>query len=311
MNVTPDIAPVVFIIFNRPDLTQRVFDEISQARPKKLFIIADGPREGRADDVDKCRATRAVVDQLSWDCEVFRNYSEENLGCRKRISSGLDWVFSLTERAIIVEDDCLPDQTFFQYCTELLEVYKDDQRIGSINGSNMTHGRVTVEDSYYFSRYPFIWGWATWRRVWDNYDVTISNWPSLRETDWLNTVAYPEEFAHWINAFNQIHDKGLNAWGYQFVFLMWLQRQVSIQPGTNLISNLGFRSDATHTAGTSDVADLPREPLTFPLKHPKPLVLNSEADKIYTKEHCFREVRKRGIKRQLQKIASWKYFSGK
>ncbi|MDQ0134047.1 hypothetical protein J2T08_001965 [Neorhizobium galegae] len=302
MNEAKPIAPVVFIIFNRPDLTELVFQEIAKARPSKLFIIADGPRADRANEAEKCARTRQVVENIAWDCEVFRNYSDINLGCRKRISSGLDWVFSQTDRAIIIEDDCLPDPSFFPYCTELLDRYEDDERVGSIAGSNLTNGKVTVEDSYFFSRYPLIWGWATWRRVWQNYDVSISRWGTLRENGWLNTVAHPEEFEHWIKAFNRVFEGGLDAWGYQFHFSQWLQRQISIQPQHNLISNLGFRADATHTLDESSLADLPRQGLEFPLRHPQVPATNFLADDTYMREHCYRKKKEKGLKRLLRKI---------
>lgn len=297
-----NLAPIVFIIFNRPDLTEIVFNEIKKAKPSKLFIIADGPRNSRDDDRVKCLEARKAVEDVDWDCDVQRNYSDVNLGLRLRITSGLDWVFSQTDRAIIIEDDCLPASSFFTYCTELLERYENDSRIGSINGSNFTHGRVHVEDSYFFSRYPQIWGWATWRRVWKNYDAAISNWGSLRDSDWLKTVAYPEEFLHWRKAFNRIYDENLDAWGYQFVFSLWLQRQLSIQPKDNLISNLGFRSDATHTFGESKVAAMARKELSFPLSHPSSLIVNFPVDDIYMKEHCSRRIKKRGIKRIISKL---------
>ena len=302
MNEAEPIAPVVFIIFNRPDLTEQVFREIARARPGKLFIIADGARADRPNEAEKCAKTRQVVEDIDWDCEVFRNYSDTNLGCRKRISSGLDWVFSQTDRAIIIEDDCLPDPSFFPYCTELLERYEDDERVGSINGSNFTHDRVVVEDSYFFSRYPLIWGWATWRRVWQNYDVSISRWGTLRDIGWLNTVAHPDEFEHWIKAFNRVYEGGLDAWGYQFIFSQWLQRQISIQPQHNLISNLGFRADATHTLDASNVAELPRQGVEFPLRHPQVPATNFLADDIYMREHCYRKKKEKGLKRILRKI---------
>ncbi|UIK08727.1 hypothetical protein [Neorhizobium galegae] len=302
MNEAKPIAPVVFIIFNRPDLTEIVFKEIARARPGKLFIIADGPRADRANEAERCAQTRQVVEKVDWDCEVFRNYSDTNMSSRDRISSGLDWVFAHTDRAIIIEDDCLPDPSFFPFCTELLEKYQHDERIGSINGSNFTHDRVVIDNSYFFSRYPLIWGWATWRRVWQNYDLSISRWGTLRETDWLRSVAYPEEFGHWTKAFNRVFEGGLDAWDYQFTFSQWLQRQVSIQPKSNLISNLGFRPDATHTVDASPVAGLPLDAMNFPLRHPADRAINFSADEIYLREHCFRRKKEKGLKRLVRKI---------
>ena len=151
-------TPVAFIIFNRPDTTKRVFAEIAKARPPKLLVIADGPRADHPADVEKCAAVRAIIDGVDWDCEVLKNYSDVNLGCKRRVSSGLDWVFDTVEEAIILEDDCLPHPTFFRFCEEMLEKYRDDKRIAMISGDNLQFGRKRTGYSYYFSRYPHIWG---------------------------------------------------------------------------------------------------------------------------------------------------------
>jgi hypothetical protein len=157
-------TPVAFLIFNRPDTTAKVFEAIRQAKPPKLLVVADGPRPDRPDDIEKCKAARGVVEQVDWDCEVLRNYSDVNLGCKKRVSSGLDWVFNTVEEEIILEDDCLPHPTFFRFCEELLDYYRHDERIMVISGDNFQFGRNCTEYSYYFSRYNHCWGWSTWRR---------------------------------------------------------------------------------------------------------------------------------------------------
>src|SRR5665648_587346 len=162
-------TPVAFIIFNRPETTRRVFAEIAKARPTKLLVIADGPRATHPDDAEKCAVVRAIIDGVDWDCEVLKNYSDVNLGCKRRVSSGLDWVFDTVEEAIILEDDCLPHPTFFRFCEEMLAKYRDDKRIAMISGDNFQFGKKRTEYSYYFSRYTHIWGWASWRRAWDNY----------------------------------------------------------------------------------------------------------------------------------------------
>src|SRR6185369_14461868 len=163
-------TPVAFIIFNRPDTTEKVFAEIARARPPKLLVIADGPRAGRAGEADRCAATRAIIDRVDWDCKVLTNYSDVNLGCKNRVASGIDWVFEQVPEAIILEDDCLPDPTFFRFCEELLIRYREDERISQICGANFQFGRKRSNDSYYFSRYNHIWGWASWRRAWQHYD---------------------------------------------------------------------------------------------------------------------------------------------
>lgn len=152
-------TPVAFIIFNRPDTTQIVFNEIKKARPQKLFVIADGPRPHKLNEEELCYRTRSIIDQVDWPCELFTHFAEQNMGCKERVSSGLDWVFEQVETAIILEDDCLPNATFFEYSHELLDVYKDDTRIMGIAGSKALPDNIENEESYYFSRYAYIWGW--------------------------------------------------------------------------------------------------------------------------------------------------------
>ncbi|MEN9208587.1 MAG: hypothetical protein Q6K31_10525, partial [Gloeomargarita sp. GMQP_bins_14] len=198
-------APVVFLIFNRPELTRKVFQVIRQVQPKRLFIVADGPRDTAETAV--CQETRRVVEQeINWDCQVERHYAEKNLGCRRRVASGLSWVFSQTDRAIILEDDCLPNLSFFQFCDELLVKYQDDERVMAINGTNYQRGRVVTPYSYYFSKYFHCWGWATWARAWQYYDVEMQHWPEFRDQGYLRFVtddAY--EYRYWSDKFERIY----------------------------------------------------------------------------------------------------------
>src|SRR6266480_8001684 len=181
-------TPVVFIIFNRPTPTAKVFAAIQAARPPKLFVIADGPRANVASDRDNCAAARVIVDLVDWPCEVAKRFANANLGLRRNVAEGLDWVFAQSERAIILEDDCLPDPSFFPFCEELLERYHDDATVGMICGTNLAPRETATNDaaSYYFSRYCYIWGWATWRRAWRCYDREMTEWPSLGKNGWLD-----------------------------------------------------------------------------------------------------------------------------
>ncbi len=182
----PDsFPPVAFLIFNRPELTRKVFATIAQAKPSKLLVVADGPRADVPDDREKCSEARAIIGRIDWDCEVLTNYSSANMGCRARISTGLEWVFTNVEEAIILEDDCIPHPTFFRFCKELLTRYRDDQRVMMISGDNFQMGRNRTPYSYYFSRFFHCWGWATWRRAWRHYDIDMELWPSLRDGSWL------------------------------------------------------------------------------------------------------------------------------
>lgn len=272
-------TPVAFIIFNRPDKTERVFAEIAKAKPPKLLVIADGPRANRIGEAEKCDATRAIIKRIDWPCEVLTNFSDVNLGCKNRVASGIDWVFEQVEEAIILEDDCLPHPTFFRFCEELLSYYRDDERIGMISGDNFQFGEQRTEASYYFSRYSHIWGWATWRRAWKHYDREANNWPAIKSTGWLKVlISSIKERKYWNNIFQEVYDGKIDTWDYQWVLTVWSQGMISIMPNVNLISNIGFGNDATHTHGISIYADLNTEAMQFPLRHPKVLLPHPEAD---------------------------------
>lgn len=273
-------TPVALIIFNRPSTTEKVFAAIRAAKPPKLFLIADAPRSDRPDDVAKCAAVRAIVDQVDWDCEVFQNYAETNLGCRVRPSSGLDWVFANTEEAIILEDDCLPHPSFFRYCDELLEYYRDNQRIMTICGANLQFGRQRTEDSYYFSRFNNCWGWASWRRAWQHFDCEMKLWPQVRDGNWLMDILEDEYSVKvWLDAFEVTYNGKLVTWDFQWIFSAWLQGGLAVLPNVNLISNIGFAGDGTHTlAKASEYDNMPLEAVEFPLQHPPFIIRDRQAD---------------------------------
>ncbi|PHV62799.1 glycosyltransferase [Cyanobacterium aponinum] len=271
-------TPVAFVIFNRPDTTQKVFNAIREAKPPKLLVIADGARIDKEGEAELCKQTRAIINQVDWDCEVLVNYSDVNLGCRKRVSSGLDWVFEQVEEAIILEDDCLPHPTFFRYCQELLEKYRDDERIMMISGDNFQFGRKRSEYSYYFSRYGHIWGWASWRRAWIKNDDSMSQWEELRDSSWLfNLLQNDQAVAYWSRIFQSVYD-GFNTWDYIWVFTMWANNGLCILPEVNLVSNIGFGSGTHTTTNNSPFANMRVSVMEFPLKHPQTITRNIHAD---------------------------------
>ena len=275
-------TPVAFIIFRRPDTTARVFEAIRQAKPPKLLVVADGPRVDRPDEAEKCAAARDIINRVDWDCEIIKNYSTGNLGCAKRVSSGLNWIFEQVEEAIILEDDCVPHYTFFQYCEELLEQYRDDNRIGSITGQNVQFGRERTDSSYYFSRYSHCWGWATWRRAWHCYDLNMSLWPEIKSQEALRGI-FTEPHVHkcWTKIFQEVYDDPLGiTWDYQWTFTCLVQGFLSITSNANLVSNIGFGSDSTHFTvdEPSSYDTLPTEAMEFPLRHPRFLIPNRAAD---------------------------------
>ena len=272
---------VAFIIFNRPDTTELVFAEIAKAKPPKLLVVGDGPRADRPGEAERVAAARAIIKRVDWDCEVLTNFSEVNLGCRRRVSSGLDWVFEQVEEAIILEDDCLPDPTFFRFCQEMLVRYRHDQRIGMVSCTNTQFGQRRNDYSYYFSKYSFIWGWASWRDRWaGSYDVTMAKWPIVRDEGWLtDMVINASEVEYWQYIFDLTYRGDIDTWDYQWFFANWLEGRASIVPTENLISNIGHGEYATHTTqGNSHLANMTRSKMTFPLNHPPGIFKDIQAD---------------------------------
>lgn len=280
-------TPVAFIIFNRPDTTERVFAEIAKAQPTKLLVVADGARTNKTGEAEKVAATRAIIQRVDWECEVLTNFSEKNLGCKNRVSSGIDWIFEQVEEAIILEDDCLPDPTFFRFCQEMLERYRHDQRIGIISGDNFQFGNRRNNDSYYFSKYVHIWGWATWRDRWQgSYDVELRKWPSIRDDGWLlDILGNSDEVKIWTDIFERMYKSKVDTWDYQWVFANWVEGRMNVMPNVNLISNIGFGAGATHTVRDSHLANLPVNKMLFPIAHPVGVCRNLQAD-TYTYTHC-------------------------
>ena len=279
MDEFPLKTPVAFIIFKRPDTTEKVFEAIRQAKPPKLLVIADGARPDIPGEAEKCAATRKIIDRVDWDCEVLKNYADVNMGCKQRVSSGLDWVFDNVEEAIILEDDCLPHPTFFRFCEELLEKYRDDKRIMTIGGTNLLIEWKSDTQSYFFSNYFHCWGWATWKRVWRNYDVDMKSWlnPEVKKKV-ENTIADSRQYLNREILLDKAYAGEIDSWDYQFFFTCLAHSGLSIRPSVNLISNIGFTEEATHT-NVSDVrANLPLSSMTFPLKEPQCIVVDREHD---------------------------------
>jgi len=267
-------TPVALFVFRRPETTRRVFESISKVRPTKLLLIADGPRSDREDEAEACRQVREIVTTVDWPCELSTNFAENNLGSQERVISGLDWVFSLVEEAIILEDDCLPDLSFFPFCQELLERYRGDSRVAAISGTNLVGKYLNTEDSYFFSQLGGNWGWATWRSQWLKYDRHLEDWPKLRKEKMLSEIFdQPKAVAYWSRIFDEMHaQRGPDAWDYQWLFTRFKNSAFTIVPHNNLVANIGFGHGATHT----DAADIrftpPASEIQFPLRHPSSLV---------------------------------------
>ena len=301
---------IALLIFNRPEATRKVFAEIARAKPPKLLVVADGPRADHPGEEEKVLASRALIEQVDWDCEVLTNFADSNMGCKRRVSSGITWVFESVADAIILEDDCLPDRSFFPFCEELLEKYRADERVTMISGDNFQLGRRRTPYSYYLSRYVHVWGWASWRRAWQHYDVEMKLWPELRDTNWLSDLLGDERAAqYWRQIFDNVYAGAIDTWDYQWSFACWSQNGLSVLPEVNLVSNIGFGHQATHTkASNSQMENLPREEMAFPLLHPPYMVRNSEADHFFF-EQTFARIEQRVAHGRLRgKLAT--IFSG-
>lgn len=307
-------TPVALIIFNRPANTARVLEAISFAKPKKLLIIADGPRPDKPEDAEKCEAARACVNRVDWDCEVLTNFADKNLGCGVRPATGISWVFDKVEEAIILEDDCLPDQTFFPYCEELLERYRYDERVMMIGGVNFLREFKSQIQSYHFSRFGSSWGWASWRRAWQHFDYEMKLWPKVCEAKILEQMfPDPVHCHYWQEKFQQVYESNADdIWDYQWLLACWVNSGFRIFPEVNLISNIGFGSDATHTLSEGPFANMQTSGIEFPLKHPPFVFHCTEVDTQIQESFCFMEGWRNQSKESEFRVRQlWRRFSSR
>lgn len=272
----PLATPVAFFIFNRPDTTRLVFARIRAARPALLFVIADGPRAARPEDAPHCAAARTVIEQVDWPCEVRTNYAVQNMGCGARLASGLDWVFDQVEEAIILEDDCVPAADFFPFCAQLLQQYRHDQRVMMISGSNLV-AHQQIAESYLFSRWYNVWGWATWRRAWQLYDFAMAEWAASRPTH-LIEQAYPDKRVrrYLRRSFDLIRDHKIDTWDIQWFYTCLRNNGLSVVPAVNLIANIG--TTGTHTEGGHGGAHPTGNLDTHRLRHPQTVAAHPHFD---------------------------------
>lgn len=273
-------VPIILSVYSRPDLAEQVINAISFYKPKKIYVIADGPKDEQ--DISKCITARNVIERIDWECDIRKNYSEKNLGPGVRISSGITWSFKTCDRAIVLEEDCIPHPSFFHYCEELLEKYRLNEKIGLITGTCFLDGTNTT-DSYYFSNYPHLWGWATWKRFWDKYSYSISDWKELKRTTFVKEKVESKYYSKiWRSNFNQVMDGKIDTWDYQVIYLMWKNDQFGIVPKENLVRNIGFDSRSAHTKRPNKLfCSLKHHKLNFPLKHPIEINRNLSNDKMH------------------------------
>ncbi len=276
-------VPVIFLGFNRPYLARQTLKCIRDYQPSHLYVVLDGPRQDVPSDSTRCQEMRELIDfMVDWDCELVKDYSDTNLGCANRVSTGITNAFKRYDQAIILEDDLIIDPSFFAFCEEMLVRYQQDDRIFSVTGDNFQHKKLRGDSSYYFSKYMHCWGWATWKRAWSHYDHSIT--PLCGET-WEDTIQHyacsDQECQYWLKCFSEAQRGAINSWAYRWQFSCWKHRGLTITPQVNLVQNIGFGEHATHTFHNSTTIH-PLSVLTseiaFPLKHPKCVEQNVQAD---------------------------------
>jgi len=281
---------VLFLTFNRTDTTKQVFEAIRKAKPPRLYVAADGPRADKAGEQEKCEEVHQIATQVDWDCEVQTLFRDKNLGCRVGVSTAIDWFFENEEEGIILEDDCLPSQSFFWFCEELLERYQDDMRVMAVSGDNFQKGPARNEFSYYFSKFNHCWGWASWRRAWLYYEKDMQSWPYIRDNGYLQDILSDKAAVkYWSKTFKAAYRNEIDSWAYRWTFSCWIQNGLTVLPNVNLVTNIGFGGYATHTTGKDNAnSKMPAFELSFPLNHPNWMIRDKRADD-YTQKTNFNQ----------------------
>jgi hypothetical protein len=278
-------TPVVLLFFNRPDTTRLVMAQIRRVRPKTLYLVQDGARPDVPGEKALVEVARNVAENVDWACDVIRDYSEKNLGLRERVASGLDKVFSEVERAIILEDDCVANDSFFAFCHDMLDRYADDDRVGTVSGNNFLRGRFVSADSYFFSPDVRIWGWATWRRVWQDFSAEGLRHRWSRDEAITVLEGFPSASRRKALVSMAANSDTLNSWALPFVLHCQRRKYLSIVPEVNLVKNIGFGSGSTHTRFESFIVDIPTQPMEFPLRHPVVVESDLKAGKLENSIH--------------------------
>jgi hypothetical protein len=277
--VSGKYAAVAFFIFRRPETTSRVFAEIRKARPNKLYIIADGAREGRPEEQELVRRTRDVVSEIDWPCQVTRVYAEQNLGLRQRIFTGLDHVFSKEDSAIVIEDDCLPSQSFFRFCSELLETHQESEKVALVSGFNFAPSKRLQAD-YFYSTSTYIWGWATWARTWKEFRASpqVESWTKAETQEIKSTFASKIQIKEFLGMMAIANT--LNTWDISLAVWIRQAKRLTIVPRLNLVENIGFGAEATHTKFEAFDVQIPSSDYSAALVHPKVIAADFKTERV-------------------------------
>lgn len=279
-------TPILLIIFNRPDKVRRLIDSLRAIKPTKIYISADGPRDSVPADTELCKQARAMVSQINWPCEVITNFHERNTGSDFGPEKALNWFFDNVDEGIILEDDCSPHPDFFHFAKEMLSRYRSNEQIMLISGNNFQNGIIRGDGNYYFSKYPSTWGWASWKRAWNHYDTNTTAYDDFLEKEKINTICQSNaEKKFFLKFFNQIHTHKIEHWDIKWIFTIWNNDGIAIIPNVNLVQNVGFGKDATHTIKHDDTMVIKASPLEK-IVHPSIITVNKEAD-AYLFKHIY------------------------
>lgn len=277
-------TPILLVIFNRPETERKVFEQIRKIKPKYLYVVADGPRKNKIDDLRKCKEARKIIDEgIDWSCKVKKLYRKENLGCKMGVSGAIDWFFENVEEGIILEDDCVPNLSFFNFCKLLLKKYRNNNRIMHISGDNFLTDKVDIDGDYYFSRFSHVWGWATWKRAWKKYNVNMISYPEFVKENGFRKIWKEFEIRrYWKILFNKTYKGLIDTWDYQWLYSIWKNKGLCICPRFNLVINIGFGNASTHTFSEGRLKNQSMKNIVVK-NHPPKMEWNNKADKFVYK----------------------------
>lgn len=273
--------PVLFLIFNRPETTNQVFSAIRKAKPTHLYVAADGPRSDYSNEAEDCELARSIATNVDWKCKVNTLFRDQNLGCRLAVSQAIEWFFEKEPEGIILEDDCVPEENFFRFCQELLKLYRYENEVGAICGFYSNQKDYKPRNSYFFSRYLRVWGWAGWRRTIEGYSSDINSL-FKQETDWKKDIFSRKDVLsvkYWQEKFDEVASEKINTWDIQLQYLLWQKKQCVATSSNNLIKNIGW-AESTHAQKKDHNHNLPTGEIKFPLDHPEILEREKTADQI-------------------------------
>ena len=281
-------TPILILAWKRPDKVYRIINSIRNIKPQNIYVACDGANKENYIEIKKVENTREIIEkEINWQYHKFEKlYSKKNLGCKLAVSKAIDWFFKNVEEGIIIEDDCLPHQDFFEFAAKMLERYREDNRIWCVSGSNLQNGRINGNSSYYFSYYPLVWGWATWKRCWDKYDLKMNSWPIFKKNKFLyNCFDSKREVRFWEKKFDILYNFNKpDTWDYQWLYCCLKNNGLSIVPNVNLIENIGFGLDATHTTSKTLSPKIinnfqANSSGVLPIRNPENIVRSKNADK--------------------------------